>query len=419
MPTPITLPQLAETTHEGTVGRWLKQVGDTIKRYEPLVEILTDKVNVEMTSPYSGVISAINVAEGETLLVGGVLAIVDEDGSTAEAAPAPAAATAPAAAVAVATAEGPGSVRRGEGRQRITPVVARLAQQHGVDIGLLRGTGVDGRVTKQDLLDYVAQQEQQPAPAPVAAPAPAAATPAAPAAPVAAGPDEEAVPLSPMRKAIAENMSRSKASIPHAWAMVEVDVTPLVRLREGLKEDFKRREGVDLTYLPFVMKVVAETLKEFPYLNAAWGDDKIILKRRVNLGVAVSLDNALIVPVVKDADRLSIAGLAHAVADLINKARSNRLAPADVTGGTFTVNNTGALGTSLSYPIVFPGQAAIVTTEAIIKRPVVVDDAIAIRSMMNIAMSFDHRIADGGISGGFLRTLKAKVERLNTDTPIY
>ena len=221
MPTPITLPQLAETTHEGTVGRWLKQVGDTIKRYEPLVEILTDKVNVEMTSPYSGVISAINVAEGETLLVGGVLATVDEDGSTAEAAPAaaapaPAAAAAPAAAVAAATAEGPGSVRRGEGRQRITPVVARLAQQHGVDIGLLRGTGVDGRVTKQDLLDYVAQQEQQSAtaPAPVAAPAPAAAPPAAPAAPVAAGPDEEAVPLNPMRRAIAENMSRSKASIP-------------------------------------------------------------------------------------------------------------------------------------------------------------------------------------------------------------
>ena len=416
MPTPITLPQLAETTHEGTVGRWLKQVGDTVKRYEPLVEILTDKVNVEMTSPYTGVITAINVAEGETLLVGGVLATVDEDGSTAEAAPAPApAAAAPAAAAAVATAEGPGSVRRGEGRQRITPVVARLAQQHGVDIGLLQGTGVDGRVTKQDLLDYVAQQEQQPATAPVAAPAPAA----APAAPVAAGPDEEAVPLSPMRRAIAENMSRSKASIPHAWAMVEVDVSPLVRLREGLKEDFKRREGVDLTYLPFVMKVVAETLKEFPYLNAAWADDKIILKKRINLGVAVSLDNALIVPVVKDADRLSIAGLAHAVADLINKARSNRLAPADVTGGTFTVNNTGALGTSLSYPIVFPGQAAIVTTEAIIKRPVVVDDAIAIRSMMNIAMSFDHRIADGGITGGFLRALKTKVERLSTDTPIY
>lgn len=418
MPYSFILPPLAETTAEGTVGRWQKQPGDRVKRYEPLVDIMTDKVNVEMTSPVTGVISEINAPEGVVVPVGGLLATIIEDVEATAAAPQQGVSVSHTAATGPApVAADPAMPSRGEGRQRMTPVVARLALEHGIDVSLINGSGIEGRVTKQDILDFVERRAAQPAhPAAVAA-TPPAAPPARTA--IAAGADEEAIPLSPVRRAIAEHMAASKATIPHAWTMVEVDVTPLVRLREGLKEDFRKREGVDLTYLPFVMKALAETLKEFPLLNASWGGDKIILKKRINLGIAVNRGEDLIVPVIRDADRLSVAGLAHAIADLITKARANTLTPADISGGTFTMNNTGALGVILSYPIVYPGQAAILTSEAIIKRPVVVDDAIAIRSMMNMCLSFDHRIMDGGISGGFMRAMKGRLEKLGPETAIY
>ncbi len=418
MPYSFILPPLAETTAEGTVGRWQKQPGDRVKRYEPLVDIMTDKVNVEMTSPVTGVISEINAPEGVVVPVGGLLATIIEDADATAAPPPHGVSVSDAATFAAApVAAVPATPSRGEGRQRMTPVVARLALEHGIDVSLITGSGIEGRVTKQDILDFVERRAALPA-----HPAAVAATPPAPPparTPIAAGADEEAIPLSPVRRAIAEHMAASKATIPHAWTMVEVDVTPLVRLREGLKEDFRKREGVDLTYLPFVMKALAETLKEFPLLNASWGGDKIILKKRINLGIAVNRGEDLIVPVIRDADRLSVAGLAHAIADLITKARANTLTPADISGGTFTMNNTGALGVTLSYPIVYPGQAAILTSEAIIKRPVVVDDAIAMRSMMNMCLSFDHRIMDGGISGGFMRAMKGRLEKLGPETAIY
>lgn len=200
--------------------------------------------------------------------------------------------------------------------------------------------------------------------------------------------------------------------------MTEVDVTNLVKWRESIKEDFRKREGVDLTYLPFFLKVAAEALREHPSLNASWGEDKIILKRHINIGLAVDRPDGLIVPVLKDADRLSVTGLAHAIADVVTRARNNNLKPDDVSGGTFTLNNTGALGVTLSYPILVPGQAAILTTEAIVKRPIVIDDAIAIRSIMNIAIAFDHRITDGGVIGSFLRTVKSRLQSLGPDTPL-
>jgi len=214
-------------------------------------------------------------------------------------------------------------------------------------------------------------------------------------------------------------MVRSVSQIPHAWSMVEVDVSGLVARRAAVRSDFEQRNGVDLTYLPFIIKVVAESLRENPTLNATWGGDKIILKRRINLGIAVAAPTGLIVPVIHDADRLSIAGLAHALRDLTQRARQNRLTLEDVQQGTFTLNNTGALGSTVSQPIINHPQAAILTTEAIQKRPVVVNDAIAIRAMMNLCMSFDHRINDGAEASGFLQSVKSRLEAIGPDTAIY
>ena len=444
MPTPITMPQLAETTTEGTIGQWQKQVGDHVQRYEPLVEIMTDKVNVEMTSPVSGVLTEIVAPEGATIPVGALIALINEEAEEhAGQAPPPAPPrsgegaqptsfatrqpepspdreggpaipiTQPATAITNAGSAGVSPAVARNGHQRLTPVVARLAQQHNIDVSVLTGSGIDGRVTKQDLLRYIES--------PVAS-RPTEQSPdrkGGPALPTTQQPvqtnEADEIPVTPLRKAIADNMVRSKTTAPHAWSMVEVDVTNLVRWRESIKAEFARREGVDLTYLPFFVKVVAETLREHPSLNAAWAEDRILLKRHINIGLAVNRDDGLIVPVIKDADRLSVTGLAHAISDTVSRARSNNLRPDDVSGGTFTVNNTGALGVTLSYPIIVPGQAAIVTTEAIVKRPVVVGDAIAIRSMMNMALAFDHRITDGGVVGSFLRTVKSRLEALGPE----
>jgi 2-oxoisovalerate dehydrogenase E2 component (dihydrolipoyl transacylase) len=243
--------------------------------------------------------------------------------------------------------------------------------------------------------------------------------------PVAAGPgraegvDEEHVPLTPVRRMIAEAMVRSVTQIPHAWSTVEVDVTNLVNLRASLRAGFQEREGVELTYLPFIVKMVVEALKECPTLNATWGGDKIILKRRIHVGIAVAGPDGLIVPVVHDADRLSVSGLAHAVRDLTTRARERRLTLEDVQGGTFTLDNTGVLGSTVSQPIINYPQAAILTTEAIQKRPVVINDAIAIRSMMNLCLSFDHRINDGAEASAFLQSVKRRIEAIDADTPIY
>lgn len=323
-------------------------------------------------------------------------------------------------------------------RRRASPLVRRLAREHNVDLNQLHGSGAGGRVTKDDILAYIESRGVAPAapvpaaaPIPVAAPLPAPApapsppplapTPPSPAPlPVAAGADEEYVPLSPMRRSIAEHMVRSRQVSPDAWGLVEVDVTNLTRAREGLLDQWQRRAGFELTFLPFFVKAVVESLREHPVLNAAWGEDKLILKKRINIGIAVAVQDGLIVPVIPDADQKSVAGLAHAIRDLASRARANRLTPADIQGGTFTVNNTGALGSIMSQSIINQPQAGIINMEAIVKRPVVLDnDAIAIRSMMNVCLTFDHRILDGAAALRFLQSVKRRMEAYGPGVAIY
>lgn len=449
--TTVTMPQLGESVVEGTIGTWLKSVGDRVEQFEPLVEVITDKVNTEIPAPVSGVLQTILVEEGATVAVGTPLAVlladrVEEDGAgpagaEVSAAPggsanAPGAATASAgagaageavAAVGAAVAPGAGTAGGAAAAEPLprgvySPLVRRLAKEYGIDLRQVPGTGAGGRVTKRDVLAYAARlapsaetvSPSRPAAGVPSAPAPVAAAPV----PVVREPGDQVLAPDPMRRAIAQRMTQSKQTVPHAWTMVEVDVTGLVRWRERIKEDFRRREGVELTYLPFFIQAVVESLKEFPHLNASWQDDGIVLKKRIHIGVAVGLGHGLVVPVIRDADRLSVAGLAQALADLVGRARAGQLGLDDVQGATFTVNNTGAFGSVASYPIISPPQAAIVTMEAIVRRPVVIDDAIAIRSMMNVCLSFDHRVTDGLYAGRFLQTVKRRLESLGPDTAL-
>lgn len=402
MATKVLMPQLGESVVEGIIGKWLKREGERVERYEPLVEIVTDKVDVEIPSPASGVVRKITAPEGITVVVGEEIAIIEEE-------------------VEVAVGKSPSPLSpslEGEEleiiRQRATPAVRRLAQEYGLDLSQVKGSGIGGRVTREDVMQFVAEQKKVPAPPPQSPPTPEA-TPAL----GGVSAEEEAVPLTPMRRLIAEHMVRSKQTSPHAWAMFEVDVTNLVRWRDSIKEEFRRREGVDLTYLPFVIKAVVEAIKEFPAMNASWGGDKIVLKKRINIGVAVALDEGLIVPVIHDADGKSIAGLTKALADLVLRARSGNLTLKDVQGGTFTINNTGAFGSIISMPIINQPQAAILTTEAITKRPLIIGDAIAIRSVMNMCISFDHRLLDGVVVGRFMQRVKELLEAMGPQTPIY
>jgi len=432
----IKMPQLGESVTEGTVEKWLKSEGDMVKRDEPLVEVVTDKVNAEIPSPFEGKLVKISAAEGETVKVGAVIGQIETAGGAAAAAPSapakeaaapakeaaapakesaappkqpaaphpevPAApaprqgATAPAPAVEPAPA--PSSDNGGTDRARLSPAVRKLAAEHGIDATALRGTGMGGRVTRDDVLAAVEGGG-------AAAPAPTA-----PRAAPADGAREEVVKLGSMRRAIAEHMVRSLATSPHAWTLQEVDVTNLVRYREAEKEGFRARHGASLTYLPFVVQVVCEAIKQFPWLNSTWSDEGVVLKHYINMGIAVSIPDGLIVPVLKDADQQGFTDLVSSINDLVTRARSKQLKPDDVQGGTFTLNNTGATGSVASQPIINQPQAAILTTESIVKRPVVIGDGIAVRDMMNMCLSFDHRIVDGMMAGQFLGMIKKRLE---------
>ncbi|MEK7815064.1 MAG: dihydrolipoamide acetyltransferase family protein [Chloroflexota bacterium] len=430
----IQLPHVGESVVEGTIGKWLKQPGDRIERFEPLVEVVTDKVTMEVPSPVAGSLLRILAQEGQTVPMGAPIAEV-ETSEAASPSPRPTGgAAAPALQPAATTTGylvkdvrpvgptggGPGEETLPEapkpvpqtlgGTARTSPVVRRLAQEHGIDLAQVPGTGQGGRITREDVLRYL-----EAPPAPVVAPAPAPPPIPGPA----ARPEEEYVPLTPVRRMIAEAMVRSASQIPHAWSTVEADVTGLVALRARIRASFEEREGVELTYLPFMIKAVVDSLKEHPTLNATWGGDKIILKKRINLGIAVAAPHGLVVPVIHNADLVSIAGLARAARDLITRARQNKLVLADVQGGTFTLNNTGALGSIVSQPIINYPQAAILTTEAIQKRAVVRDDAIAIRSMMNLCLSFDHRINDGAAVSAFLQAVRRRLEAMGPGTAVY
>jgi 2-oxoisovalerate dehydrogenase E2 component (dihydrolipoyl transacylase) len=412
----LTMPEVGETVTEGTIEKWLKQPGDKVEKYEPIVEINTDKVNVELPSPVTGTVVEHLAQEGETILVGAPLCTIDEvagekptDIALPQPVEEPAKAAKPAAPVAAARS---GNGReRDEGPNRTTPRVRKVASELGVDLALVTGTGPRGRIQEEDVRAF---SQQKAAGATAVAERPAA----APRKPVQAGEDEEAVALTAIRKTIAQRMTAAAAA-PAAWLAVECDVTELVKLRNTKKAAFKERHGVDLTYLPFAAHAVSQALLEHPYLNASWADDKIILKKRVHLNIAVATDRGLMVPVVHDAGRLGVTGLALAMTELGEKTRDNKLQLADVEGGTFTLDNTGAFGSILSQPIINLGQSAIITFEMITKRPAVVgDDAIAVRSMVNICLAFDHRVLDGHQAGAFLQGVKRRMEAYGPETGI-
>ena len=416
----IKMPQLGESVTEGTVEKWLKSEGDMVNRDEPLVEVVTDKVNAEIPSPFEGKLVKIAATEGETVRVGAVIAQIETASAGSAATPAPPAkeaaaphpeapAAAPAPRTAAAAPAAPSAAApNGDGgeRARLSPAVRKLASEHGIDASTLRGSGMGGRVTRDDILAAVEGGATAP-PAAAHAPAP---SPSAPRPARVDGAREELVKLSSMRRAIAEHMVRSLATSPHAWTLQEVDVTNLVRYRESEKEGFRARHGVPLTYLPFVVQIVCDAIKQFPWLNSTWSDEGVVLKHYINMGIAVAIPDGLIVPVLKDADQRGFTDLVRSINDLVDRARSKQLKPDDVQGGTFTLNNTGATGSVASQPIINQPQAAILTTESIIKRAVVVGDGIAVRHMMNMCLSFDHRIIDGMIAGQFLNTIKKRLE---------
>jgi 2-oxoisovalerate dehydrogenase E2 component (dihydrolipoyl transacylase) len=405
----VTMPKLGESVVEGTVVRWLKREGEKVAKYEPLAEVVTDKVNSEIPSPAEGTVAHLVAAEGQTVAVGVEIAQIAVGSGTSTPEPGPA----PRPEPAVTSEQHSAEESIGEGPRRSSPLVRRLAKEHGVNVEELQGTGAGGRVRKEDILAFIEQRGT------AAAAAPPSAVPTS----LAAQDDEEPLPLTPIRKAIAEHMVRSLATSPHTWTYVDVDVSGLTRRRRDEREAFRRREGIDLTYVPFVCKALTETLREHPIMNSTWRDGQVVLKKRVNLGVAVALEDNLVVPVIKDADRLTIAGLAHALHELVERARGGQLRPDDVQGGTFTLNNTGALGSILSKPIINQPQAAILTMEAIQKRVVVVEgqdgDAIAIRPMMNVCISFDHRVCDGLQVGRFMQSLKQRLERMGEGGQLY
>ena len=453
--TTITMPKLGESVTEGTLGAWLKQVGDTVEKYEPLVEVVTDKVTAEIPAPISGTIVAIVGDEGATIPVGGTICVIDEGGEAATTDTSAPTQTAVDTEPAVATlterippdqlapsvsAMSSGDLTHARAnrderemlRIRSSPIVRRLAEEHEIDLSTIGGAGLGGRVTKADILAEIERRRQQPAAyaaPPVAPLPPLVQPPVAPPVPFAAPqfaapqvelwPGDEVVDASIMRRQIAEHMVRSVQTAPHVTVWMEVDMSNVVAVRNRHKDEFARREGFGLTYFPFLVRVVTNALREHPNVNAVWDNGRIIRRKAVNIGVAVALEEGLIVPVIANADEKNVVGIARAVHDLAERARTNRLSADEVHGGTFTLNNPGTLGSLFSTPIIVQPQSAILSMEAIVKRVVVVDDAIAIRPMMNLSLSIDHRLLDGLAATRFLATVKRGLETYPTDASIY
>nr|HET6904836.1 dihydrolipoamide acetyltransferase family protein [Ktedonobacteraceae bacterium] len=448
MPTPVKMPRLGESVAEGTVGSWLKKEGDWVERDESLAEIITDKINAELPSPVAGRLTKILVQSDETVAVGVDIALIEENADVsaappAQAAPGPDAAPVKTVEQAATPVMEPSSNSAGNGakvaprrqdeedRQRISPLARRMAREHDIDLNDIAGTGTGGRVRKEDILAYVAQRQAAPvavasrtAEAQPTTPAPAP-TPVVPKAePVqttAVGPDEELVTPSRMRLAIAEHMVRSKRTSPHATTVVEVDMTNIAKWLEKNKAAFKQREGYGISYVPFVMKAVCEGIRQFPMMNSSWTEDnKIIVKKRINLGMAVATDAGLVVPTIYDADQFTLAGLAKQIAAVAQRARANKLTLQDMQNSTFVVNNPGTFGTIISVPIINQPHAGILSMDSVVKRPVVIeDDAIAVRSMMYLCLSFDHRILDGAGAGGFLQAVRTKLQSYGREIDVY
>ena len=412
MPVEVKLPQLGESIHEGTIARWLKKPGDKVEKYEPLVEITTDKVNVEMPSPFAGVLTALLAAEGDTKPVGSPIALIEVAAASASP-PTHVAARGPAGSNESPLPERASPAARAAGGARLSPLVQRLAGEHQIPLAVLEtlpGTGSGGRVTKEDVLAYVGRRASGAAASATAVVSGAPAAPASSPAALTAAPEADVLTkLSPIRRSTAQRMAQSKREIPHAYGVIEVDMSAVVAWREARKEEW-RRKGAPLTYTVFFVRAAAEALRAHPLVNAAWSDDGIIARAAVSIGVGIAVDEGLIVPVIHHADRLDLSGIAKALEDLTTRARAGRLGLDDIQGGTFTITNPGVFGSIWSMPIIVPGQAAILATDAIVKRAVVRDDAIAIRPIMHLGLSFDHRIFDGAVSMQFLNTMKAWFE---------
>jgi pyruvate dehydrogenase E2 component (dihydrolipoamide acetyltransferase) len=446
----VVMPQMGVSVSEGTITKWLKQQGEQVEADEPLLEISTDKVDTEVPSPGSGVLTEILVQEGQTVDVGTKLAVIGGDGAQAEAptqeAPPEPATQAAADESMAAASEGVGDVAPSQqpeepeesepavastnGKTFVSPVVAKIASEHGVDPSQVKGTGRGGRVTKKDILNFIesggpaapaapAQPEAPPAPepaAPTAAPA-APAPPAPAAAPTPSQPGESFEPMTAMRRGIAEHMRRSLDTSAHVTSAIEVDMSKVVAIRSKLKKEYEQSYGVNPTYLIFIARAVTETLRDYPWINGEMRGDQIVTRSFVNLGFAVELQDGkgLIVPVVKNAETLNLLGLAKAVTDIAQRARDKKLLPDEVQGGTFTITNPGGYGTFHGTPVISQPQAAILGTYAVVKRPWVVqdelgEDVIAIRPIMNLTLTYDHRLVDGALAGRFLRDLKQKLE---------
>jgi 2-oxoglutarate dehydrogenase E2 component (dihydrolipoamide succinyltransferase) len=437
MPTNVIMPQMGESVAEGTITKWLRKVGEPIGRDEPLFEISTDKVDAEIPSPAAGILSQILVKENETVAVNTVVAVIDGEGAALaapaaegeEEVPAPPAAPAaaippePAATASIPTAAGGPSASTAPAEVRSSPLVRRIAHDYQVDLTQVRGTGLGGRISKKDILAYVEQRRSAAAGRVAAASMPSVQPPSPPPAavqpaptPIAFAGPTQVVPMTPMRRQIAEHMVASKRTSAHVYTVFEVEMTKVVEARERQRDEFERQNGFKLTYTPFFVRAAVEAIKDLPVINSSVEGTNIIYKRDVNVGIAVALETGLIVPVIKRADEMNFLGIARAVQDLAERARSKRLSVDDVQGGTFTITNPGSFGGLFGLPIINQPQVAILGVGAIEKRPVVRDDAIAIRAMAYLSLSYDHRVIDGAVAEKFLGRIKQILE--NWDDPV-
>lgn len=418
----MTMPQLGESVTEGTISKWLVSSGDKVNKYDPIAEVMTDKVNAEVPSSFTGTITELVGEEGQTLQIGEVICKIEtEETLNAEETPEKQDVSTPKETEA---ADSPAANNQSS-KKRYSPAVLRLAGEHGINLEQVTGTGAGGRITRKDIQRIVDSgvQQQTNTPEPqTAEAAPQQAEkkqPSQPSQPSSAAGDIE-IPVTGVRKAIASNMQRSKTEIPHAWTMMEVDVTSMVSYRNSIKDAFKQKEGFNLTFFAFFVKAVAQALKEFPQMNSMWAGDKIIQKKDINISIAVATEDSLFVPVIKHADEKTIKGIAREISDLAKKVKAGKLTADDMQGGTFTVNNTGSFGSVQSMGIINHPQAAILQVESIVKRPVVMEHGmIAVRDMVNLCLSLDHRVLDGLVCGRFLGRVKQILETIDEKTSVY
>ncbi|MFB1098917.1 dihydrolipoamide acetyltransferase family protein [Terribacillus sp. JSM ZJ617] len=415
----ITMPKLGESVTEGTINTWLVKPGDQVSKYDAIAEVMTDKVNAEIPSSFTGVIKELIASEGDTVEVGALICTIETEEAghkkEAEADPAPSAEESTISNASADTAM----------KSRYSPAVMRLAQENDLDLTAINGSGKGGRITRKDIEAIIAsgekpQKQEQKQTAAAEAPSSVREQPTESAQVTQTDAAGKSIPVTGVRKAIANNMVKAATEIPHAWMMVEVDVTDLVAYRNKVKDTFKEKEGYSLTFFSFFVKAVAQALKEFPQLNSSWAGDKIIQHDEVNISIAVAKDQELFVPVIQSADDLSVKGIAKQITNLAKKARTGKLTAADMQGGTFTVNNTGSFGSVQSMGIINYPQAAILQVESIVKRPVIINDMFAARDMVNLCLSLDHRVLDGLICGQFMARVKEILENVSESTmPVY